>query len=130
MVFLGPMECEGVPSLCKTRGLSAHNAIPSRSLSDLAEHGRLRRADSLPLGARSRRARRRAADRLRGQRHGRTDRHARSPGPLQKIVPEIGRPEIREFLHGSYRIIYRARNDRIEILTVFHHARLFEDWQF
>jgi plasmid stabilization system protein ParE len=42
-----------------------------------------------------------------------------------RIVPEIGRPEIREILVKSYRIVYRIRDGKIEILTVFEgHRRL------
>jgi plasmid stabilization system protein ParE len=43
------------------------------------------------------------------------------------VVPELGRNDIREFLHGNYRVIYRVGKGRIEILTVFHSARLL-DW--
>ena len=39
-----------------------------------------------------------------------------------RIVPELGRPEIREVVVGSYRIIYK-RDKQISILTVFHGAR-------
>ena len=41
-----------------------------------------------------------------------------------RIVPEIGKPEIREIFLGNFRIIYRFGKDRLEILTVFHGARL------
>ena len=41
-----------------------------------------------------------------------------------QVVPEIGREEIREVFHGPYRIIHRVREDRVEILTVFHSSRL------
>lgn len=42
-----------------------------------------------------------------------------------RIVPEVGQPEIREILVRSYRIVYRIRDGRIEILTVFEgHQRL------
>jgi plasmid stabilization system protein ParE len=46
--------------------------------------------------------------------------------PLQgRIVPEWQRPELRELLQGAYRIVYRVRStDVVEILTVFHGARL------
>ena len=44
-----------------------------------------------------------------------------------RVVPEIGKPEIREILRGDYRIIYRQRADRLEILTVFHGARLLTE---
>jgi plasmid stabilization system protein ParE len=40
-------------------------------------------------------------------------------------VPEIGSEDIREVLKGAYRIVYRLRGDRAEILTVFEGHRLF-----
>jgi len=42
-----------------------------------------------------------------------------------RIVPELRRPDLRELIHGSYRIVYRVRSpERVEVLTVFHGARL------
>lgn len=41
-----------------------------------------------------------------------------------RIVPEIGDPKIRELLYGSYRIIYRVSEESVEILTVYHSARI------
>lgn len=43
-----------------------------------------------------------------------------------RVVPEIGRPEIREILHGSYRIIYRIAENEVFILTVRHASRRFD----
>jgi len=43
-----------------------------------------------------------------------------------RIVPEIRAPEIREILLGNYRIIYRVRTEAVEILTVYHGARLLD----
>jgi len=43
---------------------------------------------------------------------------------LGRIVPELNNPEIREIILGSYRIIYRYKNDEVEILSVYHSARL------
>jgi len=43
-----------------------------------------------------------------------------------RIVPESNQEMIREIFHGSYRIIYRIREDEIEVLTVHHSARLFD----
>ena len=40
-------------------------------------------------------------------------------------VPELGSSELREFLEGNYRIVYRVCSRRIEILTVFEgHQQL------
>lgn len=41
-----------------------------------------------------------------------------------RVVPEIGKKEIREILLGNYRIIYRLKQNAVEILTVYHSARL------
>jgi len=38
-------------------------------------------------------------------------------------VPELNRPEIRELLHGSYRIIYRQDPRRVVVLTIRHGRR-------
>ena len=35
-----------------------------------------------------------------------------------RIVPEFSRDEIRELIHGNYRIIYQISSSVIEILTV------------
>lgn len=43
-----------------------------------------------------------------------------------RIVPELNRKEIREIILGDYRIIYRVKEDIVEILTVYHSARLLE----
>ncbi len=41
-----------------------------------------------------------------------------------EVVPEIGRDDIREVIQGVYRVIHRASDKRVEILTVFHGARI------
>ena len=45
-----------------------------------------------------------------------------------RIVPEANTPEIREIILGNYRVIYRYRvkHEVIEILTVYHSARLLD----
>ena len=42
-----------------------------------------------------------------------------------KVVPEIGRDDIREIINGNYRIIYRITEKEILILTVRHQRQLF-----
>ncbi len=42
-----------------------------------------------------------------------------------RVVPEIGDESLREVICGYYRIVYRLRGESVEILTVFHGARLF-----
>jgi addiction module RelE/StbE family toxin len=43
-----------------------------------------------------------------------------------RVVPEFNDNNIRELIRGSYRIVYRILNEnRIDILTIHHSARLF-----
>jgi plasmid stabilization system protein ParE len=42
------------------------------------------------------------------------------------VVPELGREDIREVLSGNYRLIYRLSDYRVDILTVYHSARLLD----
>jgi toxin ParE1/3/4 len=53
------------------------------------------------------------------------DRLIQSP-KSGRIVPEINDPLVREVILGNYRIIYRLRQDLVEILTVFHGSRLLD----
>jgi len=43
-----------------------------------------------------------------------------------RLVPELKDPVIREILFGSYRIVYRVKGDLVELLTVYHGARLLD----
>ncbi len=44
-----------------------------------------------------------------------------------RIVPEVEKDNIRELIFGNYRIIYCiVNNDRIDILTIFHSARILK----
>jgi toxin ParE1/3/4 len=43
-----------------------------------------------------------------------------------RIVPEINQHNIREVIFGNYRIIYRLQDDEVQILTVYHSARLLD----
>jgi toxin ParE1/3/4 len=43
-----------------------------------------------------------------------------------RLVPELKDPAIREILFGSYRIVYRVKGDLVEVLTVYHGARLLD----
>ena len=44
-----------------------------------------------------------------------------------RIVPERNDPGIREVIVKPYRVVHRARPERVEILTVFRATRLFPD---
>ncbi len=41
-----------------------------------------------------------------------------------RILPELNQKHIRENLLGNYRIIYRVKSDVVEILTIYHSARI------
>ncbi len=43
-----------------------------------------------------------------------------------RIVPEIKDSVLREIIMGNYRIVYRVKAKLVEILTVYHGARLFD----
>ncbi len=41
-----------------------------------------------------------------------------------RVVPEFARPDLRELIRGSYRVVYHVGPDAVSIVTVFHTARL------
>ncbi len=41
-----------------------------------------------------------------------------------RVVPEVGDESLREVVYGNYRIVYRLKPEAVEIVTVFHSARL------
>ena len=41
-----------------------------------------------------------------------------------RVVPEVGDESLREVVYGNYRIVYRVKPEVVEIVTVFHSARL------
>jgi plasmid stabilization system protein ParE len=42
-----------------------------------------------------------------------------------RVVPELGRDDVREIIAGEYRIVYRMTVDSVQLLTVFRSSRLF-----
>jgi toxin ParE1/3/4 len=44
-----------------------------------------------------------------------------------RIVPELGRDDLRELLVGRYRVIYRRGEAAVEIALVRHQARHFDE---
>jgi plasmid stabilization system protein ParE len=40
-----------------------------------------------------------------------------------RVMPELNDPEVREIVHGSYRIIYEVISEKIYILRFWHGAR-------
>jgi len=47
-----------------------------------------------------------------------------------RIVPEYNHPDIREFFYKNYRIVYRRKLEIVEIVTIFHGARILPDFSF
>lgn len=43
-----------------------------------------------------------------------------------RIVPEIGRNDVRELIEGNYRIVYRVRKEAVDILTIFEGHKLLQ----
>jgi toxin ParE1/3/4 len=43
-----------------------------------------------------------------------------------QVVPELGRQDIREIVCGHYRLIHRVSQRRVDILAVYHGARLLD----
>ncbi|MCX7010863.1 MAG: type II toxin-antitoxin system RelE/ParE family toxin [Kiritimatiellaeota bacterium] len=43
-----------------------------------------------------------------------------------RAVPELRDIALREIILGNYRIVYRTKKDLVEILTIYHGARLFD----
>jgi toxin ParE1/3/4 len=41
-----------------------------------------------------------------------------------RVVPEYGAPDIREVIERPYRIIYRIREEQIDVLAVVHSAQV------
>ncbi|MFQ5913789.1 MAG: type II toxin-antitoxin system RelE/ParE family toxin [Nitrospinota bacterium] len=44
-----------------------------------------------------------------------------------RIVPEFKDERLREVIWGTYRIVYQLLDDTIEVLTVYHAARILTD---
>ena len=49
---------------------------------------------------------------------------------LGAVVPEMDDENIRELRCGPYRLIYRTKSKRIEILAVHHGSRLLDPFRF
>ena len=45
---------------------------------------------------------------------------------LGRVVPELGTENLREILVGSYRVVYRIKDEQVQLLTIRHGARLLD----
>lgn len=44
-----------------------------------------------------------------------------------RMVPEFRRPEIRELIHGNYRLVYEIKSHQIDMLTIWHTRQMLPD---
>lgn len=44
-----------------------------------------------------------------------------------RVVPEFNKEEIRELIEGSYRLVYRLKENTVSVLRVHHSARQLKD---
>ena len=44
-----------------------------------------------------------------------------------RVVPEIRREDIREIIVSPYRVMYRRKDDMVEIAAIRHEARAFDE---
>ena len=44
-----------------------------------------------------------------------------------RMVPETQRKDVREIIVSPYRVMYRRKDDRVEIAAVRHEARAFDE---
>jgi plasmid stabilization system protein ParE len=44
-----------------------------------------------------------------------------------RVVAELGRQDIREIIVSPYRVMYRRKDDRVEVAAVRHEARKFDE---
>jgi len=44
-----------------------------------------------------------------------------------RIVPEFKRPEIRELIHGNYRLVYELKTNQVDMLTIWHTRQMLPD---
>ncbi|WP_404447759.1 type II toxin-antitoxin system RelE/ParE family toxin [Sutcliffiella horikoshii] len=40
-----------------------------------------------------------------------------------KVVPELENEFVREKIYSSYRVIYRCKDEMLEVVRIIHHAR-------
>ncbi len=44
-----------------------------------------------------------------------------------RIVPEFRRPEIREIIHGNYRLVYELKTNQLDMLTIWHTRQMLSE---
>ncbi len=43
-----------------------------------------------------------------------------------RVVPEFGKDDRREIIRAPFRIMYRVREDAVEVITIHHSSRLLQ----
>jgi len=43
-----------------------------------------------------------------------------------RLVPELNDPVVREVILGNYRLVYRLKDANLDLLTIYHGARLLD----
>lgn len=51
----------------------------------------------------------------------------RSHPEIGRMVPEFERPEIRELIHGNYRLVHELKANQIDMLTIWHTSQMLPD---
>ncbi len=51
----------------------------------------------------------------------------RSQPKSGRMVPEFNRSEIRELIHGNYRLIYEIKTNQIDMLTIWRSSQELTD---
>lgn len=46
--------------------------------------------------------------------------YLKSNPEIGRVVPELRKSEIRELIHGNYRLIYEVKKSNIDMLTIWH----------
>jgi toxin ParE1/3/4 len=46
---------------------------------------------------------------------------------IGELVTDLPGGDVRQILHGTYRILYRVERSRVSVLRVYHAARLLDD---
>lgn len=41
-----------------------------------------------------------------------------------RMVPEFNRPEIKELIHGNYRLVYELKPKQVYMLTIWHTSQV------
>lgn len=46
---------------------------------------------------------------------------------MGRVVPEFRLLEIREVIHGNYRLVYELKSNQIDMLTIWHTRQMLPD---